>query len=133
MCISQGSLSIQRNNQSNLSNICDRCQWRGNFTTRNASGVLTVAASSHTHPMLLWMELFTASTTLLSCSRRREATIISSRLLQLRKMGQQSQHLNQKLNRRQPSSKSYSKNVHPISVNQFSRLFLSFSPGHWAI
>lgn len=67
-------------------NMINRWPWRGSFTTRIALGVTMEVASWHPHPMLLWMEFFTASTTLHSCSRRRAATTISSRLLQWRKV-----------------------------------------------
>lgn len=67
-------------------NMINRWPWRGSFTTRIALGVTMEVASWHPHPMLLWMEFFTASITLHSCSRRRAATTISSRLLRWRKV-----------------------------------------------
>ena len=71
----------------------DRWLWKENPIIKPASGALMGAVPSLHHPMQLSMESSTASTILLSCSRRREATIISSNMLPWSALAMRSQTL----------------------------------------
>lgn len=57
----------------------NRWPWKEIVSTRHASDVLMEVALSRTHHMLLLMEFFTASITLLSSSWRKAITAMSSR------------------------------------------------------
>lgn len=63
-----------------------RWLWKVNVSTKHASGVPMEGVLWHTHLMLLLMGFSTVSTTLLSCSWRKETTVMSSRLLLTREL-----------------------------------------------
>lgn len=94
-----------------LSKNNNRWLWRAKTTINPALGVVMGVASSTHHPMLHWMVFSTASTTLLSCSRRRAATVILRRQLPWRKI-QQELHRNKilKPNLNQNQSQEMSQN-----------------------
>lgn len=82
---------------------CDSWLWKESFTTRHASSVLMEDVLWPYRPMLHWTDSFTASTILLSYSRRKVATIMWTRQPQWRRTKRRRRRQKQK--KKLPSQK----------------------------